>query len=758
MAKNKSKSKKNSGNINRNKNSKSSNKSKNLKTSQQVNKSAKEKLSKEPDLVLSKTDKENTNIKDKELAPIKAKEKNSEKYFQAESKVLTQEKSLKQEKTKKNKPSLLITTFIILTYLETFYKITIFGINNVFKTNTLILLILLLPVSSIIATISTLTKSPKKNQIIYFILMFIVTVFFNVALIFKKVFNTYFCLSLFGLTDQAVAFTGTAIIEIFKNIAYIIGLFIPFIIAIFIRKSLSFNRLNRKNGAINFLILFLSIPLFEIITYQSKDKENSIYNLFNTNYNNALNIEKIGVIPALYLDIKELLFKYDNKTTLDQPLIPNVSADNDLNNNNSSESTENKYTYNNLDIDFDSLINNEKNKTLLSIHSYFKEDEGTLKNEYTGLFKDKNLIVIMAESLNTIGIREDVTPTLYKLATTGFNFTNFYTPVNLSTIGGEFQNLTGLFANLNDLNKYFRKGTNYFPFGLGNVFKNIGYDVKAYHANDAYFQNRNTYLKTMGFDYFEAKNTGLEKLMDCNTWPASDNDMVKVTSNEWINSSKFLTYYVSVSSHMPYNKSGNAIVSKNWQLVKDMNLSDEAKSYLASVIELDRAVASLIETLEENNKLDDTVIAIIPDHYPYSMDINSINELSTYKRDETIEVNHNSLIIWNNNTPSVTVDKTASQLDFLPTLYNLFGISYDSRLFMGKDILSTAPGLVYFQNKSWVSDYGTYYANSGKFVAKKGVEVPESYVSNINKIVANRINMSKLIIENNYYDKINYKE
>ena len=69
--------------------------------------------------------------------------------------------------------------------------------------------------------------------------------------------------------------------------------------------------------------------------------------------------------------------------------------------------------------------------------------------------------------------------------------------------------------------------------------------------------------------------------------------------------------------------------------------------------------------------------------------INSINELSTFKRDDTVEVNHSSLIIWNASTPSVTINKTASQLDFLPTIYNLFGIDYDSRLFMGKDILST---------------------------------------------------------------------
>ena len=136
------------------------------------------------------------------------------------------------------------------------------------------------------------------------------------------------------------------------------------------------------------------------------------------------------------------------------------------------------------------------------------------------------------------------------------------------------------------------------------------------------------------------------------------------------------------------------------------------------------------------------------------MNLNSINELSTFKRDDTVEVNHSSLIIWNASTPSVTIDKTASQLDFLPTIYNLFGIDYDSRLFMGKDILSTESGLVYFQNKSWVSDYGTYFASSGKFVPKDGKEVDNNYITNINKIVANRINMSKLIIENDYYRKV----
>lgn len=644
---------------------------------------------------------------------------------------------------------LSLVTFLNLVSLEFIFKWLVFGFSSIFKINHLFLLIFLLPISGIIMFIGNITKSPKKNKIIYFLILGLLTIWYAIALIFKKVFNTYFCLSLFGLSDQAIAFSKTAIIEILKNIVPLLILFLPIILSLIYSKYFDFNKLSNKKSAINLLTILLSLLALNIVIYQTKDKENSLYSQFHGLNNNALNVETIGVLPAFYLDFKDLVMHNHEDIEIE---IPSINEDN--NQNAEEKPNEEDYSYNTLDIDFANLVSSEKNKTILNMHKYFESDKGTLKNEYTGLFKDKNLIVITAESLNTVGIRADVTPTLYKLATEGFNFTNFYTPINLSTIGGEFQNLTGLFANLNDLNKYFRKGTNYFPFGLGTTFKNIGYDVKAYHANDAYFQDRNVYLKNMGFNYFKAKNTGLEKLMDCNKWPQSDEEMLNVTIPEYLNSDKFLTYYVSVSSHMPYSRNGNAIVNKNWSLVENLDYSEEAKGYLASVIELDKAVARLLKSLEENNKLDDTVIAIIPDHYPYSLSLNAINELSDYKRDDTIEVNHNTLIIWNAKTPGVTIDKTASQLDFLPTIYNLFDISYDSRLIMGKDVLSTEPGLVYFQNKSWISDSGTYLANRDKFILKDGVSVDDEYVDNINKIVANRMRLSKLIIENDYYAKV----
>lgn len=99
---------------------------------------------------------------------------------------------------------------------------------------------------------------------------------------------------------------------------------------------------------------------------------------------------------------------------------------------------------------------------------------------------------------------------------------------------------------------------------------------------------------------------------------------------------------------------------------------------------------------------------------------------------------------------TIEVDKVGMSIDVLPTVYNLFGIDYDSRLFAGSDILSTRDGLAIFNERSWVSDKGKYYGISNDFISKEGVK--ESYIKNINNIMNNKINISKLIVKNNYYN------
>ena len=105
---------------------------------------------------------------------------------------------------------------------------------------------------------------------------------------------------------------------------------------------------------------------------------------------------------------------------------------------------------------------------------------------------------------------------------------------------------------------------------------------------------------------------------------------------------------------------------------------------------------------------------------------------------------------------SITIDKVGSQIDVLPTLLNLFGVEYDSRMIVGKDILSDYPGLAIFSNRSWVSDYGTYFANTRNFVLKEGKELDnqEEYIREINNRVANGFSISKMLMNNKYYNYI----
>lgn len=332
-------------------------------------------------------------------------------------------------------------------------------------------------------------------------------------------------------------------------------------------------------------------------------------------------------------------------------------------------------------------------------------------------------------------------------------FENFYVPNNLSTIGGEFQAITGLYPE-NTILSTWRSGKNYFPFGLANKFEEYGYKTFAYHDNSYTFQDRYKYLKSQGFDNFKACRNGMEKLINCDRWPQSDLEMIDKTTSEYIDSeTPFLTYYMTVSGHFGYTKGGNYITRKNYSLVENLDYSDKVKGYIATQIELDKALELLIKRLEEKGILDDTVIVMLADHYPYDLTINEVNEASSYKRDSVVEVNHNNLIIWNSKIKSQKIDKACMSIDVLPTVYNLFGLSYDSRLLMGKDIFSNTEGIAIMKNRSWVTNKGTYYSSTNTFVPKSD-EVSDEYINSINQIVNNRLNISKMIVSKNYYNSV----
>mgnify|MGYP001629275722 CR=1 FL=1 len=625
-----------------------------------------------------------------------------------------------------------LLNYIVLIFFEAMFALISFDIYS--KSEVLSILIYSL-FSSFIMTILMTVGSEKTNKIFSYIIYFVLCFWFALEAIFKSFLQTFFSLDCFKLSDQAMGFAGETIKVIVGNIHYLILFFLPFILLIIFRKKIDLNIKENKKYLYSYIILIpLSFLSYRLYINSTKDnKDISLYDLYYNTNNIPLSIQKMGVLSSTGLDIYRNIFGFDDKV-----IEVNYEEENN---------DEDLFVYekNNLDLD---LSSNKLNK---DIKEYIDNNPGTSKNKYTGMFENKNLIFVVAESFSEIGIDKDRTPTLYKLTNNGFIFDNFYVPYYLSTIGGEFQSLTGLYPNYSTLTKW-KSGENSFPYGLATVFKEKGYNTYAYHAHDGYFQNRYKYLKALGFDNFKACNMGLN--INCNMWPESDIEMIKATTNDYINSDKpFMTYYMTVSGHLDYTKEGNSIVSKNWDLVKNLDYSDKAKSYLATQIELDRAMESLLKELENKGILEDTVIVLLADHYPYGLSLEEINELSSYKRDELFEINHNALIIYNSSMKNISITKVGMPIDVLPTIYNLFDIKYDSRLFAGSDLLSNNEGMVILDNLSWITDKGKYNSLNGKYSG----DIDSDYINNINNIIQNKIIFSRNMITYDGYRYIKEK-
>ena len=239
-----------------------------------------------------------------------------------------------------------------------------------------------------------------------------------------------------------------------------------------------------------------------------------------------------------------------------------------------------------------------------SMHEYFESVMPTKRNEYTGIFKGKNLIYITAEGFDKIAVNKELTPTLYKLVNNGFVFENYYQPLfSVSTSDGEYMVMNSLIPK-EGVWSFYRSSNIYMPFGLGNVFKREGYSpVNAYHDHTYTYYSRDESHPNLGFDKYVGCGNGLEKLMNCKVWPESDIEMIDATINDYIDSDKFMTYYMTVSGHLNYTFTGNSMSYKNRELVKDLSYSEHIKAYLAANIELDRALEKLLIYLEDSKSV-----------------------------------------------------------------------------------------------------------------------------------------------------------
>lgn len=402
-----------------------------------------------------------------------------------------------------------------------------------------------------------------------------------------------------------------------------------------------------------------------------------------------------------------------------------------------------------------------------SIDEYVRTLTPTHKNEMTGIFEGKNLILIAAEAFSGDMIDPDLTPTLYRLAEKGIRFTDYYQPASAGTTGGEFQFLTGLLPvsggrsmkNISTHNNYFT---------MGSQLDRLGYFGKAYHNNDYKYYDRHITHNALGYsEGFMGMGNGMEEYVT-QQWPESDLEMIQGTLPEYIDHQPFNIYYMTVSGHSAYNAGYNKMSAKNidtveaWCAEKGIELSDKVKAYIACNLELENMLTYLVNELEKAGIADDTVICITADHFPYGLDEDAavghmpyLSELYGYEVTDYFERDHNRLILWCGSLEKespVTVDTPVSSIDILPTLSNLFGTEWDSRLLPGRDVFSEAPPLVFTMSYDWKSDLGTYYAASGKFIpVSEDTVVPEGYVDKMKVIIRNKRAYMDGVVRNDYF-------
>lgn len=578
----------------------------------------------------------------------------------------------------------------------------------------------------------------------------------EVQLVYHCIFGDFMPVSQIGMGGNVVVnFNSQLLYGIRQNLLKILLLLLPLIAVILclaLRRGQALKlRLRWKQTMASFAVLLALLLTVTGLMYVGRDNAFSVYRTFtNVNTSTDSSYKKIGMLATTAQELRYMLFSSSGSIMI-TPSSLNIS---DVPRTYSSNS------YNVIEsIDFTALADSTDSDILKATDEYLSNAAPTRKNNYTGLLKDYNLITICAESFCPWFISEELTPTLYKLSHTGILFENYYGTFQSVTTNGEYTMCMGLYPDMSRTktdSSFNVAGTNYLPFCLGNALKGMGYQAWGYHDYIGDFYNRNITHANMGYT-FKAADSGLAMKID---WPSSDLEMMEASVDDYINSGEpFHAYYMTFSGHYQYNWD-NAMSAKNRDAVKDLPYSEPVKAYIACNLELEYALEYLMQRLEEAGVADKTCIVLTNDHYPYGLTEDEYNELAGQTLDTTFEKYRNSFICYVPGlSENIVVDEYCSTADILPTLLNLFGVDYDSRLLAGTDVLSSGLHVAVLSDKSFLTKTFRYDAGTETVIpADENTTVSDKLAEAYRLYVDSRFQLSGNILNSDYYAHVFAKE
>ena len=571
----------------------------------------------------------------------------------------------------------------------------------------------------------------------------------EVQLVYQNIFGNFMPLNQVSMGENVMESFGAQILYCIRsNLPRILLLLLPLLAAILclaLQRAQALKlRLRRQQALASFAVLLVLLLTITGSMYAGRNKPFSVYHTFtNVDTSTDSSYKKVGMLATTAQELRYMLFGSGGSIDI-TPSSLNTSD---------APRTYNCNSYNVIEgIDFTALADSADSDILKATDEYLANVTPTRKNTYTGLLKDYNLITICAESFCPWFISEELTPTLYKLSHTGIIFQNYYGTFQSVTTNGEYTMCMGLYPDMSRTktdSSFNVAGTNYLPFCLGNALKGMGYQTWAYHDYIGDFYNRNITHANMGYT-FKAADSGLDMKID---WPSSDLEMMEASVDDYINSGEpFHAYYMTFSGHYQYNWD-NAMSAKNRDAVKDLPYSEPVKAYIACNLELEYALEYLTRRLEQAGVADKTCIVLTNDHYPYGLTEAEYNELAGQTLDTTFEKYRNSFICYVPGlSENIVADEYCSTADILPTLLNLFGADYDSRLLAGTDALSSGIHVAVLSDKSFLTKTFRYDAGTETVIpADENITISDELAEAYRLYVDSRFQLSSNILNSDYY-------
>ena len=654
---------------------------------------------------------------------------------------------------------ILLTLHFFLSILlsEALLRLSAYG-NISFS---LPLVLFSLSAAILLGLICSLFKN-KATKIVTLCINLVLFIFYVVHLIYQHTFKSFLSIVQIGMGGDALtSFGHETFLSAMEVKWYILGMLLPVLVAVFLLVSkITLKHTKAKGIAVSLLafalvyaVCVLMLPVFGTEAY-------SPYDIYHDTFVLSLSEKNFGTLTSARLEIRGLFFgKQGSKIIIDEEIEEAEETPAAI-----------EYPYNNMDIDFDALIQNESDETLKSLHQYFASKNGTRQNEYTGMFKDYNIVYLACESFSPYLIDKDRTPVLYKMANEGFVFNNYYSTVCDNTSNSEYAYLTSMLPDSSLLGKGWNtfyeynsctaSKNNYLPFTIGNQLQKEGVQSWGFHYYYGKYYGRRDTHPNFGMEcYF--MSAGLKKSSD---WPTSDLDMMKLSLEPYVlkgdengNIGRFGAYYLTFSGHMYYNFDSNRIALINKSVSDDMPYSEATRAYVSCNQELENALEYMLEEFENKGILDNTLFVLIPDHYPYTLGLKNLSELAG--KDllaDAYEKQFNQytgcLLMWSPSmTEPVVVDKVCCELDILPTISNLLGFEYDSRMMMGNDILSNSEGLAVLADRSYITKDIAFDANSGTVYQLSDNILSDEYIGRLTNSVKNMFTVSTEMLYNDYY-------